>query len=104
MTQSQTAKFGLGQIVRHREESFRGVVVDVDARYAGPANEPGPHQRDQPFYRILAMGMDTGFLVYAAEDVLEHDPDIAPLSESDQAHWFSMDADGHIAPRAQPIH
>jgi heat shock protein HspQ len=104
MTQFRTAKFGLGQIVRHREESFRGVVVDVDARYGGPAGDPGPHQREQPFYRILAMGMDSGFLVYAAEDVLEHDPDIAPLTEADQAHWFSVDAEGHMAPRAQPIH
>jgi len=104
MTQSQTAKFGLGQIVRHREESFRGVVVDVDARYAGPANEPGPDQRDQPFYRILAMGVDSGFLVYAAEAVLEHDPDIAPLSPDEQSRWFAMDDHGHIAPRAQPIH
>ena len=104
MTQSLTAKFGLGQIVRHREESFRGVVVDVDAVYAGPAGEPGPDQRDQPFYRILAMGMESGFLVYAAENVLEHDPDVTPLSAADQAHWFSMDSHGRIAPRAQPIH
>lgn len=104
MTQSRTAKFGLGQIVRHREDSFRGVVVDVDAVYAGPTNEPGPDQRNQPFYRVLAMGMDSGFLVYAAEAVLEHDPDITPLSADDQAHWFSLDSQGRIAPRAQPIH
>lgn len=104
MTQSLTAKFGLGQIVRHREESFRGVVVDVDAVYAGPAGDPGPDQRDQPFYRILAMGMESGFLVYAAENVLEYDPDVTPLSAADQAHWFTMDDNGRIAPRAQPIH
>ena len=104
MTQSLTAKFGLGQIVRHREESFRGVVVDVDAVYAGPANEPGPDHRDQPFYRVLAMGEDTGFLVYAAEAVLEHDPEIAPMNAADRAQWFTIDAAGHHAPRAQPIH
>lgn len=104
MTQSLTAKFGLGQIVRHREESFRGVVVDVDATYAGPATDPGPDHRDQPFYRVLAMGEDSGFLVYAAEAVLEHEPDIAPMTASDRAHWFTIDAEGHHAPRAQPIH
>ena len=104
MTQPLTAKFGLGQIVRHREEAFRGVIVDVDAVYAGPADEPGPDQRDQPFYRVLAMGEDSGFLVYAAESVLEHDSDIAPMSEADRAQWFTIDADGHHAPRAQPIH
>ncbi|MBX9615151.1 MAG: heat shock protein HspQ [Brevundimonas sp.] len=104
MTRFTTAKFGLGQIVRHRHDSFRGVVVDVDAAYAGPAHEPGPDQRDQPFYRVLAMGMDSGFLVYAAEAVLEPDTDVAPLSSTDQAHWFSFDSQGRIAPRAQPIH
>ena len=104
MTQSQTAKFGLGQIVRHREESFRGVVVDVDAVYAGAAHEPGPEHRDQPFYRVLAMGADSGFLVYAGEDVLEIDPDVEPLSLEDQAKWFTVDGAGHRAPRTQPIH
>ena len=104
MTQSQTAKFGLGQIVRHREESFRGVVVDVDAAYAAAGDQPDAQRRNQPFYRVLAMGEDSGFLVYAAEDVLEHDPDIAPLSPDEQSRWFAMDGHGHIAPRAQPIH
>ncbi len=104
MTQSQKAKFGLGQIVRHRQESFRGVVVDVDAVYAGPIDELGPGQRDQPFYRVLAMGADSGFLIYAAESVLEHDPDVEPLSAYEQSRWFAMDSQGRIAPRAQPIH
>lgn len=104
MTRSRTAKFGLGQIVRHREDSFRGLVVDVDASYAGPAGEPGPDDRDQPFYRVLALGEGSGFLIYAAENVLEQDLDLAPLSAADQALWFTMDHNGHIAPRAQPIH
>jgi heat shock protein HspQ len=104
MTQALTAKFSLGQIVRHREQSFRGVVVDVDALYAGPVDQPGPDHRDQPFYRVLAMGEDSGFLVYAAEGVLEIDPDIAPLTPDDEACWFTIDAAGHHAPRKQPIH
>ena len=104
MTQSHTAKFGLGQIVRHREASFRGVIVDVDAAYAGPDGEPGPDDRDQPFYRVLAMGEGAGFLIYAAENVLEHDPDVAPLSADERSRWFAMDRQGHLAPRAQPIH
>jgi len=104
MTQSSHAKFGLGQIVRHREQAFRGLIVDVDAVYAGPENQPGPDHRDQPFYRVLAMGEDTGFLVYAAEGVLEQDPEIEPLSAAEQARWFTIDAAGHHAPRRQPIH
>ena len=104
MTQPLTAKFGLGQIVRHRDAAFRGVVVDVDPVYAGPANEPGPDLRDQPFYRVMAIGADAGFIVYAAEAILEHDPDVAGLSREDHAQWFTVDAEGHHAPKATPIH
>ena len=104
MTQSRTAKFGLGQIVRHNTRAFRGVIVDVDAAYAGPADEPGPDDRDQPFYRVLAMGEEAGFLVYAAENVLEHDPEVAALTRAEEARWFTLDRDGHHAPRTQPIH
>lgn len=104
MPQSLTAKFSLGQIVRHRDQAFRGLIVDVDGVYAGSEGEPGPDHRDQPFYRVLAMGEDTGFLVYAAEGVLEQDTEIEPLSAADQARWFTVDAAGHRAPRLQPIH
>lgn len=104
MTQAQTAKFGLGQIVRHREEAFRGLIVDVDARYAGPADQPGPADRDQPFYSVLAMGEGAGFMVYAAENVLEHEPGVMPLSAEEHAKWFTVDSEGHMAPRFQPVH
>ena len=104
MTQTLTAKFGLGQVVRHREQSFRGVVIDVDAAYAGPRSEPGPSRPDQPFYQVYAMGPDGGFIAYAAEEVLEYEPDVMPLSKVDEAKWFNVDAAGRHAPRAQPIH
>ncbi|WGM48511.1 Heat shock protein HspQ [Brevundimonas sp. NIBR10] len=109
MTQSstemtRTARFGLGQIVRHKEAAFRGVIVDVDAVYGGPDGQPGPDLRDQPFYRVLAMGEDAGFLVYAAEDLLEHETELSELSPADQAKWFTLDDQGHRAPRMQPIH
>lgn len=104
MTQSRKAKFGLGQIVRHTDAAFRGVIVDVDPVYAGADGQPGPDQRDQPFYRVLAMGEDAGFLVYAAENVLEHDPEVQALTRDEEARWFTLDAQGHHAPRLQPIH
>lgn len=103
MTQSLVARFGIGQIVRHSGGAFRGVVVDVDPAYAGPAGDPGPDDRDQPFYRVMAVGDGAGFLIYAAEAVLEHDPDLI-LSPDDQARWFSHDGHGHTAPLSQPIH
>ena len=32
--QTETARFGLGEIVRHRIYPFRGVVFDVDAEFS----------------------------------------------------------------------
>ena len=104
MTQPQTARFALGQIVRHRDHAFRGLVVDADPYYAGSPNAPGPQKPDQPFYRVMAIGEEAGFTVYAAENVLEVDPDLPPLTPNDAARWFTIDAEGHHAPRHSPIH
>lgn len=104
MTQEMIAKFGLGQIVRHRDQAFFGLIVDVDAAYAGPESQPGPEDRDQPFYQVLAMGEDAGFMVYAAEAMLEPEPDVQPLSRADEAKWFTIGRNGRHAPRSQPLH
>lgn len=104
MTRSTTALFGLGQIVRHRDGGFRGVVIDVDPVYGGPPNEPGPLHADQPFYSVLAAGPDGGFIVYAAEAVLEHDPGADALTRTEEARWFTLDKRGHHAPKSQAIH
>jgi len=104
MTQALKAKFGLGQIVRHRDHAFFGLIVDVDAAWAGPEGQPGPEDRDQPFYRVLAMGEDAGFMVYAAEAMLEPDPDVEPLTRADEAKWFTIGENGRHAPRYQPLH
>jgi heat shock protein HspQ len=104
MTRISTARFAIGQIVRHRDHAFRGLIVDVDAEYAGQPDAPGPDDRDQPFYRVLAMGEDAGFLVYAAEQILEPDPDMSQLPAEDAARWFTVDAQGRHAPLHVPIH
>lgn len=104
MTQLLSAKFGLGQIVRHRDDAFRGVVMDVDPSYAGDPGAPGPEQPYQPFYRVFVIGEEGGFVAYAAEEVLEYDPDVMPLSKADQSRWFTVDSHGRHAPKSQPIH
>lgn len=103
MTQSQCAKFGLGQIVRHRDAAFRGVVMDVDPSYAGDPAAPGPDKPAQPFYRVFVVSDEGGFLAYAAEEVLERDPDVTPLSQAEQNRWFTIDAHGRHAPKSQTI-
>lgn len=104
MIRIPSALFGLGQIVRHRDAAFRGVVVDVDPVFAGGAFDTGPINREQPFYRILAVGEDGGFIAYAAEDALEHDPELTKVSRMDERRLFNTDARGRHAPKTQAIH
>lgn len=104
MTRQTVAKFGLGQIVRHRDAAFRGVVIDIDAVYAGGEGETGEVTPDQPFYQVLAIGADGGFIAYAAETALEHDPDLSALTREAEARWFTIDAQGRHAPKACAIH
>jgi heat shock protein HspQ len=102
MTQVHTARFAIGQIVRHRDDAFRGVVMDVDAAYDGPAAETGSVVADQPFYRVFALGEDGGFVAYAAEMVLEDGQ--SELLDDDARRWFTVDAQGHHAPLDERLH
>jgi heat shock protein HspQ len=88
--------------VRHRDDAFRGVVMDVDPAYQGPASDTGAVSPDQPFYRIFALGEDGGFVAYAAESVLE-DARSALLTD-DVRRWFTVDGQGHHAPLHAGIH
>ena len=102
MTRIQTARFAIGQIVRHRDDAFRGVVMDVDHAYDGPAGETGLVAADQPFYRVFALGDDGGFIAYAAESSLEAGG--RALDPGDIARWFATDDQGHHAPLDAGLH
>lgn len=104
MTRQTTAKFGLGQIVRHRDAAFRGVVIDIDPSYAGDPAETGALTPDQPYYQVLAIGPEGGFVAYAAETALEHDPELSALTKDAERRWFTVDFQGRHAPRAHAIH
>ncbi|RZJ01110.1 MAG: heat shock protein HspQ [Brevundimonas sp.] len=104
MTRIPSARFGLGQIVRHRDAAFRGVVVDVDPVFAGGDFDTGAVKLDQPFYRVLAIGDDGGFIAYAAQDTLEHDPELSKVSRVDERRLFTTDGQGRHAPKSQAIH
>lgn len=100
----RTARFAIGAVVRHRDAAFQGVVIDVDAEWPGAAGVPVGDQARRPFYQVFALGPDGGFIAYAAEAVLEADPEQADLSPEDRARWFATDAAGHCAPRDHAIH
>jgi len=80
------AKFGLGDIVKHRVFPFRGVVFDVDPEFnntdewyqAIPENVRP--KKDQPFYHLLAENSESYYVAYVSLFELTKDGRYAPKS------------------------
>ena len=97
---SKTAKFGLGQIVRHREHPFRGVVFDVDPEFANTEEwyesipEESRPSRNQPFYHLYAETEATYYVAYVSEQNLIPDDTGEPVSHPDLSDLFGDFEDG----------
>ena len=76
MGNASTAKFGIGQVVRHRLFSFRGVIFDVDPVFNNTEEwwnsipEEIRPRKDQPFYHLLAENEETEYVAYVSEQNL----------------------------------
>jgi len=72
----RTAKFAIGQVVKHRIYPFRGVIFDVDPVFANTEEwlasipEEVRPRRDQPFYHLLAENAQTTYVAYVSEQNL----------------------------------
>lgn len=94
------AKFGLGQVVRHRKHPFRGVVFDVDAIFANTEEwyasipEDSRPSKDQPFYHLLAENDDSYYVAYVSEQNLVADETGEPVDHPDLADLFGDLRDG----------
>jgi len=103
----RTAKFALGQVVRHRKHPFRGVVVDVDpqfsnteAWYEAIPEEVRP-KKDQPFYHLLAENEVTFYAAYVSEQNLVADPSGEPMGHPDLPENFGEFHDGRYPVQLQ---
>lgn len=97
----RTAKFEIGQIVRHRFYPFRGVIFDVDPMFANTEEwwlaipeQVRPH-KDQPFYHLLAENAEGSYIAYVSEQNLLHDESGTPISHPEISRYFSGLRDGH---------
>ena len=91
------AKFNVGQAIRHRIFSYRGVVVDVDPGfrrteewYELMARSRPP--KDEPWYHVLVH--DAEHWTYVAEQNLEGDDSNEPIKHPDLEQVFSEVRDG----------
>ncbi len=88
MNNMKTAKFAIGQVVRHRLFPFRGVIFDVDPTfnnteewYQAIPKEVRP-RKDQPFYHLLAENSETEYIAYVSEQNLLEDESGEPVQAS----------------------
>jgi heat shock protein HspQ len=105
MNKMRTAKFTIGQVVKHRLFTFRGVVFDIDPVFdnteewwqAIPA-EVRP-RKDQPFYHLFAENADIEYVAYVSEQNLLPDTSDTPIRHPQVAEVFVRDGSGAYRPR-----
>ena len=97
------AKFGIGQIVKHRVYPFRGVIFDVDPEFANTdewyesiPESVRPH-KEQPFYHLYAENEDTEYVAYVSEQNLLPDDSKEPVRHPLVEEMFDRSDDGYQA-------
>jgi len=101
----KTAKYHIGQVVKHRIFEFRGVIFDVDPEFdnteewynAIPADmRPA---KDQPFYHLFAENEETEYMAYVSEQNLLVDASKEPLRHPEIDEIFVKNPDGSYRTR-----
>jgi len=105
MNKIRIAKFKIGQVVKHRVYSFRGVIFDIDPEFSNteewwqsiPA-EVRP-RKDQPFYHLFAENAESEYIAYVSEQNLLPDTSNTPVRHPQVAKEFVRDKGGAYRPR-----
>ena len=102
------ARFGIGEVVRHRVFDFRGVIFDVDPVFANTEEwyqaipEDIRPRKDQPFYHLLAENAESNYVAYVSQQNLIVDDSDEPVDHPAIAGLFTEFSDGRYALR--PVH
>ena len=101
------AKFKIGEIVKHKFLSFRGVIFDVDPTFNNTDEwwlsipEEIRPKKDQPFYHLLAENEVTE---YVAEQNLLYDINKDPVRHPQVDELFSEYKDGSYLVSRERMH
>jgi heat shock protein HspQ len=109
MDKTRTAKFMIGQVVRHRVFAFRGVIFDIDPEfnnteewYQSIPAEVRP-RKDQPFYHLFAENAESEYIAYVSEQNLLLDTSGDPVRHPQVAEVFEKTRDGTYRPRVSQL-
>lgn len=99
--QPSNARYGIGQLIRHKLFDYRGVVVDVDPCFMGSeewyeemARTRPP--KDAPWYRVLVH--NAMHETYVAERNLQEDESTNPIQHPSVEDFFLDFRDGTYIP------
>ncbi|HVU29684.1 MAG TPA: heat shock protein HspQ [Sphingomicrobium sp.] len=101
------ARFGIGDVVRHKIFDFRGVIFDVDPVFANSEEwyEAIPEalrpSKDQPFYHLLAENDESSYVAYVSQQNLVADDSDEPVDHPAIATMFDQVEDGRYRLRGQ---
>ena len=104
------ARFGIGDIVRHRLFDFRGVVFDIDPVFANsdewyesipPDVRPN---REQPFYHLLAENEESSYIAYVSQQNLVADGEGGPVDHPSLTQLFDDFTEGRYRLRRGLTH
>ncbi|CAN5296183.1 heat shock protein HspQ [soil metagenome] len=109
-TSIPTARFQLGQVVRHRIYPFRGVIFDVDPVFANTDEwwdsipEAIRPRKDQPFYHLLAENAESCYTAYVSEQNLLPDETGEPVGHPQAKVMFDHFEEGRYTPKSGLAH
>jgi heat shock protein HspQ len=102
-----SARFAIGDVVRHRLFDFRGVIFDVDPEFANSEEwyESIPENlrpsKEQPFYHLLAENSDSSYIAYVSQQNLAPDDSDEPVDHPAIATMFDGLEDGRYQLRPE---
>jgi heat shock protein HspQ len=105
-----TARFAIGEVVRHRLFDFRGVIFDVDPVFANSEEwyQAIPEEirpaKDQPYYHLLAENGDSSYIAYVSQQNLLSDPEGEPVDHPAIAGMFERFDKGRYKLRRERRH
>ena len=105
---NRLAKFGIGQVVRHRVFPFRGVIFDVDPTFNNTEEwwlsipEEVRPRKDQPFYHLLAENDQNSYVAYVSEQNLLADETGEPVGHPHTSLIFEGFDSSHSQYKLRP--
>jgi heat shock protein HspQ len=98
--ETRTAKFGIGQVVKHRVYPFRGVIYNVDPTFANTEEwwrsipEEVRPLKNQPFYHLYAENAESQYVAYVSEQNLLPDESGEPVRHPQVDEMFERAGNG----------